>query len=88
MDCSNSVENASTSMKSGCADLLERALRRKKVSSWKVFEMRMLLLDRGLSDKGKRAVLIERYGVTVAYLCFWLLVELSTGRRLHCHRLC
>ena len=70
MDCSNSVENASTSMKSGCADLLERALRRNKVSAWKVYEMRMLLLDRGLSDKGKRAVLVERYGVTVSYLCF------------------
>ena len=82
MNCSNSVENASTSMKSACAHLLERALRRKKVSSWKVFEMRMLLLDRGLSDKGKRAVLLESCVVTVAYLCFWLLVELSTGRRL------
>ena len=78
MDCSNSVENASTSTKSGCANLFERALRRKKVSSWKVFEMRILLLDWRLSDKGKRAVLVERYGVTVAYLCF-----LATGRAQH-----
>ena len=43
------------------AVLLEKALRRKRISSWKVLELKLFLLSRGESDKGKKEQLVERY---------------------------
>jgi len=42
------------------ADLLEKVLRRKKVYSWKVVELKLFVVARGVSDSGKKAVLVER----------------------------
>ena len=42
------------------ADMLEKVLRKKKESSWKVVELKLFLIARGVSDAGKKAALVER----------------------------
>ena len=53
-------EGSESERMKGQADLLEKVLRKKKVSSWKVVELKLFLVARGVSDFGKKAVLIER----------------------------
>ena len=54
------TEGSESERMKGQAVLLEKVLRRKKVSSWKVVELKLFLVARGVSDSGKKAVLVER----------------------------
>ena len=63
----HSDEVASPPVKSSAtSNILESTVRRKKTSSWKVFEIRLILLDRGPTDEGKRTELVEKYGFSSA----------------------
>lgn len=44
-------ENVKQAMESQ-AEMLEKVLRRKKISSWKVMELKLFLIARGVSEKG------------------------------------
>ena len=51
---------ASALNNAACADMLEKVLRKKKTSSWKVVEMQLFLIARGEEQKGKKAELVNR----------------------------